>query len=91
MSLLIKGARVVDPASGRDGVGNVLIEGERIAALGAEAAQVHADQTIDAAGLVVSPGLIDLCARLREPELSVYWSDLYGYLGIQFYFTAAKA
>lgn len=62
MKLLIKGGRVVDPASGRDGVGDVFISEGRISGK-----QEKADQTIEAEGLVVAPGLIDLAARLREP------------------------
>ena len=62
MKLLIKGGRVVDPASGRDEVGDVYIADERISGK-----TEQADQTIDAKGLVVAPGLIDLAARLREP------------------------
>ena len=67
MRVLIRGGRVIDPSSGRDSVGDVLIEGERIAALDASASGARADLTIEAAGLIVAPGLIDLCARLREP------------------------
>lgn len=67
MSLIIKGARVIDPASGRDAVGDVLIEGEKIVALDAQVHGAQAAQTVDARGLIVAPGLIDLCARLREP------------------------
>ena len=67
MKVLIKGGRVIDPASGRDAVGDVLIDGERIAALDAAAKDARADKVIDAKGLVVAPGLVDICARLREP------------------------
>jgi len=67
MNILIKGGRVIDPASGRDAIGDVLVEGERIAALDAAARDARADQVIDAKGLVVAPGLVDICARLREP------------------------
>ena len=67
MKVLIKGGRVIDPASGRDAIGDVLVDGERIAALDTAAKEAHADKVIDAKGLVVAPGLIDLCARLREP------------------------
>ena len=67
MKVLIKGGRVIDPASGRDAVGDVLIDGERIAALDSGAKDARADKVIDAKGLVVAPGLVDLCARLREP------------------------
>jgi dihydroorotase len=62
MKLLIKGGRVVDPASGRDEIGDVAIAGGKISAR-----KETPDQTIDAKGLVVAPGLIDLSARLREP------------------------
>ena len=62
MKLLIKGGRVVDPASGRDEVADVLVADGKISG-----DKSKADQTIDAKGLVVAPGLIDLAARLREP------------------------
>ena len=62
MKLLIKGGRVVDPASGRDEAGDVFVADGKIAG-----AKGKADRTIDAKGLVVAPGLIDLSARLREP------------------------
>jgi len=67
MKVLIKGGRLIDPASGRDAIGDVLIEGERIAAVDGAAKDASADKVIDAKGLVVAPGLVDLCARLREP------------------------
>ena len=62
MKLLIRGGRVVDPASGRDAPGDVFVADGRIA----QAAGTP-DRTIDAQGLVVAPGFIDLAARLREP------------------------
>jgi dihydroorotase len=62
MSLLIKGGRIVDPASGRDEIGDVFVEKGKIAEK-----KGKAEKTIDAKGLVVAPGLIDLAARLREP------------------------
>ena len=62
MKLLIKGGRVVDPASGRDEVGDVFVSDGKISGK-----KEKADQTIEAKGLVVAPGLIDLSARLREP------------------------
>jgi dihydroorotase len=63
MKLLIKGGRVVDPASGRDQIGDVFISGDRVV----DAFKDKPGKTIDAKGLVVAPGLIDLAARLREP------------------------
>jgi dihydroorotase len=65
----IRGARVVDPASGRDEAASIWIAEGRIAAIGAAPAGFRAEETIDAAGLVACPGLVDLCARLREPGL----------------------
>ncbi len=62
MKLLIKGGRIVDPASGRDETGDVFLSDGRISG-----DKGKADQTIDASGLVVAPGLIDLAVRLREP------------------------
>lgn len=66
MKLLIRGGRVVDPASGRDEVADVAIASGRIVAIG-RAPDFDADRAIDATGLVVMPGLVDLAARLREP------------------------
>jgi dihydroorotase len=63
----IRGGRVVDPASGTDKVADVYIAQGRLAAIGAAPAGFRADRSIDAAGLIVAPGLVDLCARLREP------------------------
>jgi dihydroorotase len=62
MRLHIKSGRVVDPASGKDGMGDVFVVDGKISAEGGKA-----DRVIDAKGLVVSPGFIDLSARLREP------------------------
>jgi len=62
MKLQIKNGRVVDPASGRDAVGDVFVVDGKISAETGKA-----DRVIDAKGLVVSPGFIDLSARLREP------------------------
>ena len=67
MSLRITNARLIDPASGRDAMGDVLIEKGRIAALDGDARAARAERTLDAAGRVVAPGLVDLAARLREP------------------------
>jgi len=62
MRILIRGGRVIDPASRRDGIGDVFLAEGKIVESGGTA-----DRTIDAAGLVVAPGLVDLSARLREP------------------------
>ncbi len=62
MRLHIKSGRVVDPASGRDAVGDVYVADGKIAEEFSKP-----DRVIDAKGLVVAPGFIDLSARLREP------------------------
>ena len=67
MKILIKNGRLVDPASGLDQVGDLAITGGRISAVGQANADFTADRVIDATGLVVAPGLVDLAARLREP------------------------
>ncbi|MFM7972170.1 MAG: dihydroorotase, partial [Betaproteobacteria bacterium] len=67
MKILISNGRVVDPASGRDAVGELAIVGDRIVAIGAAPAGFEPDQRFDAQGWVVMPGLVDLAARLREP------------------------
>ncbi len=67
MKLLIANCRVVDPESGRDKPGEVLIGDGRILALDAEAKSATAARRVDGGGLVLAPGLIDLSARLREP------------------------
>ena len=67
MKLLIKNGHLVDPASGRDEPGDLAIAAGRIVSVGKVSADFRATRTIDATGLVVAPGLVDLAARLREP------------------------
>lgn len=67
MKLLIKNGRLIDPASGLDQTGDIAIAAGRIVSIGSVNADFHASRTIDARGLVVAPGLVDLAARLREP------------------------
>ena len=64
--LLIKNGRIIDPASGRDEVGDVLIKGGLIVRFGPHQ-QVTGAIAFDASGLVVAPGFIDLHTHLREP------------------------
>jgi dihydroorotase len=67
MKRLLKGGRLVDPASGRDGVFDLLIDGDRIARVGRDL-PVDADVTvIEIPGYIVCPGLIDMHVHLREP------------------------
>src|SRR3569833_4161519 len=59
--LVISGGRVVDPASGMDGVGDVAVVDGKIAAVGTGLG--GAERVIDATGLVATPGFIDLHAH----------------------------
>jgi dihydroorotase len=63
---LIRGARLLDPASGLDAIGDLLIEGERIAAAGGIIA-ASAAELVEAEGLCLAPGLVDMRVQLREP------------------------
>jgi dihydroorotase len=66
-SLLLTGGRVIDPASRFDAMADVLIQDGKIAAIGSKLSAPRGIETFDAAGKVVSPGLIDLHVHLREP------------------------
>ncbi|RME59670.1 dihydroorotase, partial [Candidatus Parcubacteria bacterium] len=63
MKLRIRSGRIIDPASGRDETGDLFIEDGRIVAR----LSGPADRTIEAKGLVVCPGLVDMHVHLREP------------------------
>jgi dihydroorotase len=65
-ALLLRGARVVDPASGTDTSADVVVVDETIEAVGQDVGAPGA-QIIDCAGLVLAPGFVDLHAHLREP------------------------
>jgi dihydroorotase len=65
--LLLKGGRVVDPAAGRDGEFDVLVDGGRIAAVGKSLPADGADVFEVKQGWIVAPGLIDIHVHLREP------------------------
>ncbi|MES2076301.1 MAG: dihydroorotase [Pseudomonadota bacterium] len=67
MKLHIKNGHLVDPANGIDAPHDLFIADGKIVAVGAAPAGFTAERTIDAAGLVVAPGFVDLSARLREP------------------------
>ena len=70
MKLLIKNGRLIDPANKIDGHHTLLIEDGFVAALDpGDGDLTGIDTEIDASGLVVCPGLVDLRARLREPGL----------------------
>jgi dihydroorotase len=66
--LLLRRARLLDPEGGIDAVGDVLVEGERIAAAGGDLLAASEDaEIVDADGLCLAPGLVDMRVQLREP------------------------
>lgn len=67
MKIQIKNGRVIDPAHQLDRVADLFVADGKVVALGAAPDGFEANYSIDATGLVVCPGLIDLAARLREP------------------------
>jgi dihydroorotase len=66
-SILIRGGRLIDPSQKVDRKGDLLLDGGKVAAFGKMPAGMRADETIDATGKVVCPGLIDMHVHLREP------------------------
>lgn len=74
MKILIKNGRIIDPDTRLDKVADLLIEDEKIAAVG-ENLEEKADQTVDARGCFVMPGLIDMHVHLRDPGLT-YKEDI---------------
>ncbi len=67
MKIHIQNGRLIDPANRLDGHHDLFIADGKIAGVGTAPDGFTAERTIDASGLVVAPGLIDLAARLREP------------------------
>ncbi|MCA8947030.1 MAG: amidohydrolase family protein, partial [Planctomycetes bacterium] len=74
-AILVKGGRVIDPASGHDAVADVVVVGGKFAGVGQFSERdVHKQfshvievQTLDAGNLVVAPGLVDMRAHMGEP------------------------
>src|SRR4051794_12671928 len=67
---LFRNARLLDPESGLDAPGDLLIDGDRIAAIGpglAEAGFADDVEIVDSRGLCLAPGLVDMRVQLREP------------------------
>jgi dihydroorotase len=66
-SIVIRGGRVIDPAAAFDDIADVLLEEGEVMAVGRRLGAPDGSHIIDATGLVVCPGLIDLHVHLREP------------------------
>jgi len=66
MKLLIKGGRVIDPANNLDEVADILVDNGKISKV-ARNIRNGVDETIDAGGKIVIPGLVDMHVHLREP------------------------
>jgi dihydroorotase len=69
MRIHIANGRLVDPKHGIDAARDLYVAEGKVVGAGSAPSGFRADRTIDASGLVVAPGLIDLSARLREPGL----------------------
>ncbi len=67
--ILIKNARLIDPANEQDRTTDLYIRNHRVAGIGDAPPDFRADQTINAEKLWLIPGIVDLSARLREPGL----------------------
>ncbi len=67
MSIVIQGGRLIDPKNNVDMITDIAIENGEILAIGSLPQNFKPTQIIDASNKLVLPGVIDLCARLREP------------------------
>lgn len=70
MKLLLTGARIIDPAQKINSISDILLEGGKIAKIGADLLQPENSrdaEIIEVAGMIVTPGLIDMHTHLREP------------------------
>ncbi len=68
-NILIKNARIIDPKNNFDKKTDLYIANRKIAGIGKPPENFKPQQTIDASNLWLIPGIVDLCARLREPGL----------------------
>lgn len=69
MKIHIKNGRLIDPKNNVDAMQDIYIAAGKVAAIGAQPDNFNANRIIDAQGLIVCPGFIDLSVRLREPGL----------------------
>ena len=68
-ALVIRGGHLIDPAAGVDGLKDILLKDGRVAEIAGHGKlkQANGAQVLDATGLVVAPGLVDIHVHLREP------------------------
>lgn len=71
----IRGGRILDPVSGREFTGDLILEKGTVKAIGAKLALEGCEEIIDAAGMVVAPGLVDVHVHFRDPGLT-YKEDI---------------
>ena len=69
MSILIKGGRVINPATNMDEIADIFVENGKVAGIENNITET-ADKVIDASGLFVMPGFIDLHVHFRDPGLT---------------------
>ncbi len=74
MKILIKNGKIVNPAKNQNFIGDILIENSVIKKMG-ENISIDADKIVEAKGLVVAPGLVDMHVHLRDPGLT-YKEDI---------------
>ncbi|BBP97109.1 dihydroorotase [Burkholderia sp. SFA1] len=67
MKIQIQNGTLIDPAAGTEARKDLFIAAGRIVGIGEAPADFHAAKVIDASGLHIAPGFVDLSARLREP------------------------
>ena len=71
----IRNGRIMDPESGLDQIGDVLLDGDQIVKIGKVDSSADECQVIDAKGWIVAPGLIDVHVHFRDPGFT-YKEDL---------------
>ena len=71
----IRGGRIIDPVSGRDFIGDLILENGTIKAVGEQLNLDGCEDIIEAAGMTVAPGLVDVHVHFRDPGLT-YKEDI---------------
>lgn len=68
--ILIKGARVIDPEKETDQIADIVLDGDRIHAIGTFSQDGDYESVLDASGLIAAPGLVDVHVHFRDPGLT---------------------